>query len=200
MEAISLILHFYYPTGSLAVKCKKKKEKIIQGSLRVMIWIHMHRLIQGTFRFPLLLTPKCFFFCLLFLSLIKLIISAWKLVPTSFLHIPHTDATLVHALSLKTLGSFIGHEVHCFNFPSLQVYAERENIVVMLSEDKVLLLNAVKDETHDLLPAAPALWTLTFVPLPFHFWPFVNLLPLKILSAEPGLKIYPVCKGCKLEG
>jgi len=42
---------------------------------------------------------------------------------------------LVPGLSLKARLSFIGHEVHCFNFPSLQVYAEGETIE-MLSDDE----------------------------------------------------------------
>lgn len=43
---------------------------------------------------------------------------------------------LVHVLSLKARLSFIGREVHCFNFPSLQINAEGENIVEMLSDDE----------------------------------------------------------------
>lgn len=44
-----------------------------------------------------------------------------------------------------------------------------------------------KDETQNPLPAAPPSWILTFVPLLFHLWPFVTLLPLKTPGAQLGL-------------
>lgn len=53
---------------------------------------------------------------------------------------------LVRVLSLKARLSFIGHEVHCFNFPSLQVYAEGEkkNVVEMLSDDEGPIVKSSK--------------------------------------------------------
>lgn len=57
---------------------------------------------------------------------------------------PHTNAMLVHGLSLIARLSFIGHEVHCFNFPSLQVYAEGENVVEMLSDDEGPIVKSSK--------------------------------------------------------
>lgn len=51
---------------------------------------------------------------------------------------------LVHGLSLKARLSFIGHEVHCCNFPSLQVYAEGENAVEMLSNDEGPIVKSSK--------------------------------------------------------
>lgn len=53
---------------------------------------------------------------------------------------PHTNAMLVLIARL----SFIGHEVHCFNFPSLQVYAEGENVVEMLSDDEGPIVKSSK--------------------------------------------------------
>lgn len=63
---------------------------------------------------------------------------------------------LVHWLGLKVRLSFIGHEVHCFNFPSLQVYAEGEKMLKCCQITRVPLLKAVKDETHNLLSATQA--------------------------------------------
>lgn len=52
------------------------------------------------------------------------------------LALSHTNAVLVRVSSLKASLSFIGHEVHCLSFPSLQIYAEGENVVEMLSDDE----------------------------------------------------------------
>lgn len=51
---------------------------------------------------------------------------------------------LVHVLSLKARLSFKGHEVHCFNFPRLQIYAEGESVVEMLSDDEGPIVKSSK--------------------------------------------------------
>lgn len=77
-----------------------------------------------------------------------------------------------HGLSPKVRFPRIGHEVHCFNFPSLQVLRRRGKKKKLLLKccqmTRVPLLEAVQEETHNLLPATPPSYTLTFVPLPFH--------------------------------
>lgn len=137
-------------TGSLTLNCREKeKERIAKNictpgllkRVNAMILISMHRLMQGTFFcccLLLLFNPKRSFFSLL--SFIQAVhrIALVTLPGSKYRHLSlafsHTDAMLVHWLSLKARLSFIGHEVHCFNFPSLQVYAEGENTVEMLSD------------------------------------------------------------------
>lgn len=83
-------------------------------------------------------------------------------------------------------------------FPVYKFTLKGKTLLKCCQMTRVPLLQAVKDETHNLLPETPASWTLTFVPLPFHLWPFVNLLPPTNPSASSGQKILPVCKVCKL--
>lgn len=116
-------------TGSLTMNCRKKKERIAKNictpgllkRVNAIILISMHRLMQGTF-FSFVCccfsTQKESFFSLL--SFIQAVHSiALVTLPESTgisLAFSHTDAMLVHGLSLKARLSFIGHEVHCFNF------------------------------------------------------------------------------------
>lgn len=182
------------------MNCRRKKRElhkisVLQGSWKewnAIIWISMHRLMQGTFFVCCcFLTQKGFFFFFIeFHSSCSWYSTCLLRVSINIsLAFSHTDAMLVHVLSLKAKLSFIGHEVHCFNFPSLQFYTKGVNVVEMLSADEGPLLKAVKDETHNLLPATPASWTLTFVLLLFHLWPFVSLLPRETPVLGLGRKI-----------